>query len=943
MSAILPPRLRIIEIDGVDLFYAYLRNEPLLIENQEDAFDKRFNALMPPNLDLCYLQSKGKLVMRRLDNEFYTFDFVDVCFNDTLYLDEKGCRVRPTKNDETKDYEKKYSPKEIRKHLYLKGFAINDKTYVRYKRSSGAAKAGNCLFVRKDRLAMLNDWSRTGLDEELDLCYENLTSYEAYRALSLSSLIKALSLEPKNILFVKDAKIKLKDQNVIRVDVEEGNLVAHEGKFDVENNIFDGEGLMDESVFHSHGLSDKGMMLLRARFFKCCAFNTKLKQWFADNDIHDLKQLNGITLADSIDDILLVASESCLKYLKLARGGFSKENIARWCHEIDQDEVKFGIVKTDKPTRFFDGDMVETTYQLLNTLCLRSKDIRTLINPEVDYIAKIRDIAETPEFVRFYLEGEDGRYDEDEEESEDTGGVELAPSDTKYSRYTFKNKICLELLRLDGDVKYTGLFKDRVYRSIIDALCLRLYNGRVLVHGTNATLLGNPFEYLRYIILDENGKSAFDQDNPSSLLGENEVYTTFFVDGAELVGSRSPHTTMGNILVSKNRKLPLVDRYFNLSPQIVVVDAINNNIQYRLNGCDYDSDFLLLSDNPILVNAAKAHYGSFRVPISSFSSVDNKLVNLSKGKKENVRLNLFEIDKKIADNLVGSIINLSQLLNSHLWDGVNADKRFDYGELYSKIAILSILSGAEIDSAKRTPPFDIGKQYRRVLSYAHEKQFDAKDKKPMFFFILKKQYGKKPHIGKIKAHSEEQPGLKTSMDYLWRFINGYSFGEPSKLKTIPFFDLFATNFQTAGLSGPSYKQAEKAVETVLNLSKELSNLEKEAKASNFEMSQLRFASLMEHAFNDIWIAIKGPKKALHVLQILDKTEGGFTPSFALLFLIYSHQDRLGYTLGDLVRADACPMPSLRSVKEGEKAQYTLFQRYHYRKIEYKNVEFSLKK
>ena len=55
-------------------------------------------------------------------------------------------------------------------------------------------------------------------DEEKDLCYKSLTSYEAYRALSLSSIIRTLKLNPYNILFVKDAEITLKNQNVISID-----------------------------------------------------------------------------------------------------------------------------------------------------------------------------------------------------------------------------------------------------------------------------------------------------------------------------------------------------------------------------------------------------------------------------------------------------------------------------------------------------------------------------------------------------------------------------------------------------------------------------------------------------------------------------------------------------------------------------------------------------
>ena len=44
-------------------------------------------------------------------------------------------------------------------------------------------------FIRKDLFPLMTKWSRTGLDENKDLCFSDLTSYEAYRALSLSSII----------------------------------------------------------------------------------------------------------------------------------------------------------------------------------------------------------------------------------------------------------------------------------------------------------------------------------------------------------------------------------------------------------------------------------------------------------------------------------------------------------------------------------------------------------------------------------------------------------------------------------------------------------------------------------------------------------------------------------------------------------------------------------
>ena len=271
------PSIRILNLYSDDIYYNifFEKDKPLVIKNPDDAFDERFKDIVPPNLDFYFLRSQGKLKYKTHCGEAFSYDFVNVAFN---YANKRG-EIRVTKK----------TPSEIRKYIYLNGFALNGKEYVRYKRSSGSAKGGSCLFIRKDLSPLMTRWSRTGLDEKKDLCLSDLTSYEAYRALSLSSLITTLDLNPCNILFVKDFEHTLKNQNVIRVfDVDE-SLDSEMAVCPVKNNIFDGEGLLDVSVFNKtkalinnkeKSLAKNGMMLLRSRFFKCCAFNTNLQQWF---------------------------------------------------------------------------------------------------------------------------------------------------------------------------------------------------------------------------------------------------------------------------------------------------------------------------------------------------------------------------------------------------------------------------------------------------------------------------------------------------------------------------------------------------------------------------------------------------------------------------------------------------------------------------------------
>ena len=223
--------------------------------------------------------------------------------------------------------------KALREHFYTNGFCVNGVHYVRYKRSAGSSREGRCLFIDERLFRAMNKWSDCGLKEQKDLA-----SWESYKALSLSSVKGTVEIPLEGILFVPDA--------------------------------------------------DKHMLLLRNKFFKSCAFRTKLQKWFADKHItlSDLKVRGFVTLAEDIAQIVMVTTPNSLKYLKFV-GGLSEKNIKQWAAHTDGT---FGVVKWDQPTRFFHGKMVQSSYQLLNTLPLTEEEVRTLLQPSIDYIALLR-------------------------------------------------------------------------------------------------------------------------------------------------------------------------------------------------------------------------------------------------------------------------------------------------------------------------------------------------------------------------------------------------------------------------------------------------------------------------------------------------------------------------------------------------------------------------
>lgn len=409
---------------------------------------------------------------------------------------------------------------DLRQELYENGFVCDGIKYVRYKRSAGSSRVGKCLFVNEVVAKRMARWDRCGLSIRENAPID-LASYEAYIALPMSSIIDTMTIEPENILIVDDFESSFKDK-VIAVEEKDSRLVASEKEVDVKNCIWDGESLLDVSMFGEY--ARKGMVLLRNRFFKTCAFNANIQQWFADNGITSVKQLNGFTLATDISQVKLITTPSSVKYLKFG-------SIEDWLANI---EHTFGIVKYEKETHFFDGRMVQCHYQLLNTLQLSCKDVEELLKPSLAYVGAIR---QDPAVLRYHI----GYAFKNEEED-----AELNP-------LTTKNEIIFKLLGINDKFSRTKIYKE--FRDdIVKGFFRNLKRGHVLLNGNYSTLLGNGLELL---------KQAIGQFDGSSEIGVGNIHSHKFEYGKTVLGSRSPHVTMGNILLAQNVANADIDKYFN--------------------------------------------------------------------------------------------------------------------------------------------------------------------------------------------------------------------------------------------------------------------------------------------------------------------------------------------------------------------------------------------
>ena len=671
---------------------------------------------------------------------YFTYDLEDNCY--VRRKDENGKIISFA------SVEGKFS---LREKLYRDGFDCDGVHYVRYKRSAGSSRTGQCLFIAEPLYKKMMEWSLCGLDlKNRDAI--DIASFEAYVSLSLSSITDTLRIPKESILFMKDAKSVFKTHAVSVMPDESKKLCSEESEIKVENVIWDGEALLDASVFADAGYADRGMMLLRNRFFKTCAFNTNLQKYFADNGITDVSQLCGYTQAKNIRDVKMIVTESSLKYLKLSGKKSFEAKINAWLSEVDET---FGIVKTDKPTGFFEGQVVRTSYQLLNTLGLSRNETAELLRDTLDYYEKVRS---SPEYMRNYI-----NYTLSESENEH--------GDESIAYFNARQKAILGCLSRNDKFARTVAYKE--FRStVLSSFSRKIRSGKLLIKGTNATIFGNGLELLAASV----GKYA-EGGEAIALSGDGKIYCRHFEDGTTLLGCRSPHVTMGNLMVAENAQVPEIDKYFNLTGEIVYVNAIGCNIQQRLNGCDYDSDAMLLTGHPLLVSAAKRN-SRFAVPVCSISSTRKEYEDSPEGKAE--------LDYEISQNKIGEIINLSQLLNTLYWhNAVNEPNEKEENEkLYSDICILAVLSGMEIDKAKRN--FDVATEsVLRAIKSKYEIE-----KIPKFFKFIMYTLEDKRFDGETFLYD-------TTMDYLTaetrHFISSISKEKADKISLVSFINAIEKN------------------------------------------------------------------------------------------------------------------------------------------------------
>lgn len=747
-----------------------------------------------------------------------------------------------------------YSVSQLREILYRDGFLCDGLLFCRFKRSSGSSRVGKCLFIDEKLYGRMHKWEMCGLKIR-DGQETDLAALEAYIALTLSSIIGTVRIRPEHFLVIDDYKSICRERVIATSVGDDGWLHSAPTDAEVENSIWDGQSLIDLSLMGE--FKQYGMILLRNRFFKSACFNCNLQQFFRDRGITQVSQLNGFTIAKSIDEIKIITTPSSIKYMKFGP-------LVQWLNMMSDWDL-FGVVKHEKPTSFFSGRMVQVHYQLLNTLQMDQETVDLLVKPSLDYLRMIQtDPAALRHYIRF-------------------GG-----GDTPVTTATTTSDVVYQMLGVTDRFSQTKLYRDFL-DDVSRSFKKSLRRGHILVNGNYSTLLGNPMEMLMASIGEFQGESR---------IGVGNVHSTRFRRNQTILGSRSPHVTMGNIWLAKNRESQEIDRYFNLTDEIVCVNSIGENLLMRLSGADFDSDTVLLTDNPILIGAAEKNYHRFPVPTS--------MVEARKVVRRYTYYDQADLDIRTSVNKIGEIVNLSQELNTRLWDAVNSGMAFsDVEDLYCDIAKLDVLSGIEIDKAKKEFSVSSVREIKRLKKKYARRNGDGRQIKPNFF-------GKIDRLkGYYDSSRKDYVFHKTTMDYLQRSVNAYRV-EAVHRDPLPFAELLVNVGEYYSRS-VKYPQVDRILAMVRDMRKQIQSVWQSANDEVHNASKSRIVGEIREEYQQRVKSIHlNRHTAYRLLLAIDDPENKDI-SRTLFYLLFSLPNQ---SFLDLIEESKTPIALLEEDKTG---------------------------
>ncbi|WP_040194273.1 hypothetical protein [Clostridium culturomicium] len=637
----------------------------------EIGFNKIFTATMPYSLETLRAFDKYKDRFYSDENGIWTNLFLNLKFS-------KGDKV------EINGKVKKINKKDIRKDIYINDFTYNNVEYTFFKRGGSKARTANVIMVDKKCYEELFKPCLLGLELEKDEPID-LTSLEAYISLIMSSIIGTIDINKDEILIIDDVESEeFKAYQTITTLEGQGNA----DYFKVINNLTDGQGLLDESIFiENELLKTSTCALLRNDFLKCNALRTRLQKYYSENGITKVWDMYRGWIDAS--KIKLVITPSSCKYLKFdSKFNSEKECYLNWLNNIPEI---FGVVKTDHKGNY--GYSNRLSYQMINSMNINKEEMNELMKDEIRYLKLLINNSEV-DSVELRKMNKKNKADERVKRNKMSYYINSIGKSDELST----DDMITALLKRNTDYRFTDAFKIHKKHQI-ESYLYNLRLGKIRIKNSlYAIMIANPYTMLKATIREGN-KIISKEDVVET---GAECYCPRFGNTVELLSIRNPQINGGNVYHMTNRYhdeykwFGYVENDVHKHDFVVFVNAWDVDIMNRLQGCDWDIDTTFLTDNNLLVEKARENE-AYATPVNGISG--SKMIKRY-NKKE-----LAKLDNYLGQSTmnIGKIVNKSAIFNAYMYDAINTGKSEEYIQAcYDASSALSSYSQIAIDMAKKS-------------------------------------------------------------------------------------------------------------------------------------------------------------------------------------------------------------------------------------------------
>lgn len=563
------------------------------------------------------------------------------------------------------------------RHILYNGFRINDELYVLTERSASMSRNSVLGFVNAEIEPELN--RRITMD--MDVKTTVLAKLMAYRGLFFSGCFCLENWYPR-IVIVDDYNKTIPNQHIkYLVDVEREYINRNGETFtwrekgikedfrDVEITLWDGSGIHSPEVTQYVKRAIKSeetptSILWRLPYMKGMTHEVNFRQWFAEHNINNIKDIFGIE--HNIQDVDMIVTNSFYKgYGYFKQYGDGRDWRLYW-NKFRQYNHCVGVASWNYS---FDNEprMTKTSYQILQDLDLEFEDFIQIAEYSMSWIEKI--ISGEPVYAYCFL----GLFAE-----------HVKPSN-EYMEAVVKNP---EMLKEPSIRKY---LIDLLRKNIDLMKCGKLY-----VEGAFKFVVTDLIMFLQYI----SGMESV------GVLGEDEFYSVD-ADGVclgERVIERNPHISREEHLILQGVNHPLLEKYCSHLANVCQINGHSISLR-RLNGADEDGDRVLVINNNIIKSGINRN-----LPI--VIDMEDKITALE---EEFMKENIVECTLRSMVDLIGEASNCAT--SYHNKTPQTKEQKQKYLEY---INILSIVNGKAIDYAKTGVLFNIPRhmaKYSKPLPY----------------------------------------------------------------------------------------------------------------------------------------------------------------------------------------------------------------------------------